>query len=97
MDAKLNWQNCFPLKCTYSLIERCGSRVVRAARLWCRKSPEGRESEAGIRHQVQAEVTGQSGQGLHCFLFHLRPLEASLYLKIKLFRVRTVTVNYFNP
>ena len=30
--------------------ERRHGRVVRAARLWCRKSPEGCEFEDGLRH-----------------------------------------------
>ena len=32
------------------IVERRHSRVVRAAWLWCRKSPEGGGLEAGLRH-----------------------------------------------
>ena len=35
--------------------ERRRSRVFRAARLWCRKSLEGREFEAGLRHPTSGK------------------------------------------
>ena len=50
--------------------ERGRSRVVRAALLWCRKSSEGSEFEAGFRHlttgklSVNLEVNG--------YLFRIR-------------------------
>ena len=39
-----------------SFQHRC-SRVVRAARLWCRKSPQGREFEAGLHHATTGKLS----------------------------------------
>ena len=36
--------------------ERRRSRVVKASWLWCRKLPEGREFEAGLRHATTGRL-----------------------------------------
>ena len=40
-----------------SMSERRRGRVVRAARLRCRKSPLGREFEAGLRHAATGKLS----------------------------------------
>ena len=41
----------------FTLNERPRSRVVRAARLWCRKSPDGREFEGGLHHPTTGKFS----------------------------------------
>ena len=41
----------------FNHLERRHGRVVRAARLWCRKSPLGCEFEAGLRHGMTGKLS----------------------------------------
>ena len=38
-------------------IDRHLGRVVRAAKLWCRKSPEGSEFETGLHHLTAGKLS----------------------------------------
>ena len=43
-------------------LERCHSEVVRAAWLWCRKSPEGIEVKAGLSHPMTGKLCQPSSK-----------------------------------
>ena len=48
-------------------LERRRSQVVRAARLWCRKSPQGREFEAELCHATTGKLSLSTRQQTGAF------------------------------
>ena len=52
---------------TATWLERRRSRVVRAAWLWCRKSPEGREFKAGLCHPTTGKQSLLNQQKMGTF------------------------------
>ena len=50
--------------------------MVRAARLWCTKSPEGREFEAGFRHPTTGKLSLSTQRKMGTF-FELGKVEAA--------------------
>ena len=57
------------IKSTYLIefLERLCGRVVRAARLWCRKSPYGCEFEAGLCHAMIGKLSLSAQQLMGTF------------------------------
>ena len=49
------------------MFERRRIRVVGLARLWCRRSPEGREFEAGFRHPTNEKLIPSTQRSMGTF------------------------------
>ena len=59
-------------KIVMSMLERRNSQVVRAAWLWCRKSPEGREFKAGFCHPTTGELSLYVNPAVNGYLLGIR-------------------------